>query len=217
MVTHPLWRPYRPEANADRQAHRVGQREVRPGPLQPYRERWRRDSLELEALIAGALEGRHLSVQHVGSTAVPGLIAKPVIDLDLTVLDVLDEHGYLPRLERVGFRLIFRDELGGDPHRQLTFASPNANLHVWGPGAIEPQRHLVFRQWLTDHPADRDRYAATKLDAAVTDRARRYNDLKSAVVYDIYERAFLADPSYGHDPRPREQPGPIEGTVSDRG
>ena len=97
--------------------------------------------LELEALIAGALEGRHLSVQHVGSTAVPGLTAKPVIDLDLTVPDVEDEHGYLPRLEQVGFRLIFRDELGGDPHRQLTFASPNANLHVWGPGAIEPQRH----------------------------------------------------------------------------
>ena len=70
---------------------------------------------------------------------------------------------------------------------------------------------------MTDHPADRDRSAAAKLDAAVTDRARRYNDLKSAVVYDIYERAFLADPSYGHDPRPREQPGPIEGTVSDRG
>ena len=211
MDTHPLWRPYRPAANADRQAHRVGRRQVRPGPLEPHREQWRRDYLQLEALIAGALEGRHLSLQHVGSTAVPGLIAKPVIDLDLTVPDVTDEGSYLTDLERVGFALIFRDRLGGDAHRQLTFAAPNANLHVWGPGAVEPQRHLLFVRWLADHPGDRDRYAAAKLDAALADGAQRYNDLKSAVVYDVYEKAFLADPSHEHDPRPRERSRPPEG------
>ncbi len=204
MVTHPLWRPYASHANAERQSQRVAHRQVRPGPLQPYREHWRRDCLELEALIAKALPDRHLSLQHVGSTAVTGLIAKPVIDLDLTVPDVTDEDSYLPDLERAGFVLIFRDSLGGDAHRQLTFAAPNANLHVWGPGAVEPQRHLLFVRWLDDHPGDRDRYAAAKREAAVTDGARRYNDLKSGVVYDLYEQAFLADPSYDHDPRPRD-------------
>ena len=203
MVTHPLWRPHAPQANADRQAHRVGRRQVRPGPLQPHRERWARDYADLEALIAGALAERLLSIHHVGSTAVPGLTAKPVIDLDLTVPDVAREDGYLPRLERAGFTLIFRDGLGGDAHRQLTFAAPNANLHVWGPGAIEPQRHLLFLRWLTDHPGDRNRYAAAKIAAAGAGQGRRYNDLKSAVVYDIYERAFLADPAHEHDPQPR--------------
>ena len=56
---------------------------------------------------------------------------------------------------------------------------------------------------MTDHPADRDRYAGAKLAAAGDGDGRRYNDLKCAVVYDIYERAFLADPAYEHDPQPR--------------
>ena len=216
VVAHPLWRPYAPTANADRQAQRVGQRQVPPGPLQAHQERWALDYAELEALIGSALGERQLSIHHVGSTAVPGLTAKPVIDIDLTVPDVADEDNYLPHLGRTGFTLIFRDSLGEDAHRQLTFAAPNANLHVWSPGAVEPQRHLLFLRWLSDHPDDRDRYAAAKLEAAGAGRGRRYNDLKSAVVYDIYERAFLADPTYDHDPQPRPSLSPTEGSVSDR-
>ncbi len=113
-----------------------------------------------------------------------------------------DEDGYLPRVERAGFTLIFRDRLGGDAHRQLTFADPNANLHVWGPGAIEPQRHRLFARRLSENPSERDLYAAAKRAAAGTEGAQGYNDLKSAVVYDICERAFLADPSYDHTTTP---------------
>jgi hypothetical protein len=61
-------------------------------------------------------------------------------DGDLTLPDAEDEDGQVPHLQRAGVRLIFRDALGGDAHRQLPFAAPNANLHVWDPGAIEPQR-----------------------------------------------------------------------------
>lgn len=200
---HPLWRPYVRRANADRQSQRVAHRQVQPGPLQPYRERWSRDYEQLRLLISGALNDRALSIQHVGSTAVPGLAAQPVIDIDLTVPDVEDESIYLAELEQVGLVLVFRDDLGGEAHRQLTFAAPNANLHVWGSGAIEPQRHRLFTRWLADHPADLDLYSAAKLSAAVARGVGRYNDLKAAVVYDIYERAFLADPAYEHDPQPR--------------
>lgn len=203
VVTHPLWRPYLPRANADRQSQRVARRQVHPGPLQPYREQWGADYDQLRQLISGALHDRALSIDHVGSTAVPGLTAKPVIDIDLTVRDVEDESTYLPELEQVGWVLIFRDDLGGEAHRQLTFAAPNANLHVWGPGAIEPQRHRLFTRWLADHPVDLDLYAAAKLRAVDARGGGRYNDLKAAVVYDIYERAFLADPAYEHDPQPR--------------
>lgn len=145
-----------------------------------------------------------LSVVHVGSTSVPGLIAKPVLDVDLTVADVESEHSYLPQLERAGFRLIFRDSMGGDPHRQLTFAEPNTNLHLWNPDAIEPQRHVLFANWLRVDESDRARYNAAKTAASTAGGTARYNDLKAAVVYDIYEHAFSSDPRHRHDPQPRQ-------------
>lgn len=126
---------------------------------------------------------------------------------DLTVPNAEDEPGYLPPLEAVGFRLIFRDNVGGDVHRQLTLGSPNTNLHVWSPRAAEPQRHDIFSRWLRAHEADQERYGAAKRLAASGDASRRYNDSKSAVIYDIYERAFLADPSHLHDPHPRCESG----------
>ncbi len=109
----------------------------------------------------------------------------------------------MPRLEAAGFRLIFRDVMSGDPHRQLTFARPNTNLHVWSPGAIEPQRHVVFADWLRTNLTDRLRYNAAKAAASAGDGSARYNDLKAAAVYDIYERAFTADAQHAHDPHPR--------------
>lgn len=157
----------------------------------------------LRRLIENTIPDQVLKICHVGSTAVAGLLAKPVLDIDLTVPAVNDESAYLPRLKAVGFRLIFRDDFSGDAHRQLTFGAPNTNLHAWSPGAVEPQRHALFISWLRAHPADRDRYADAKRAATGDTRSTRYNDSKSAVVYDIYERAFIADTSHPHDPHPR--------------
>lgn len=69
-----------------------------------------------------------------------------LLDIDLLLEDVSDESSYLAQLEAFGFRFIFRDDLAGTPHRQLTLAEPNTNLHVWNPDAIEPQRHEIFLQ-----------------------------------------------------------------------
>lgn len=203
MATHPLWRPYSSSANTLRQADRVAHRQVQPGPLQPFSNSWAQEYEGLRRLIEAAIPDQALALDHVGSTAIPGLVAKPVIDVDLTVPDAADESAYIPRLEAAGFRLIFRDNIAGDVHRQLTAGAPNANLHVWSPGAMEPQRHALFTSWLRNHPADRDRYAAAKRVAADAESARRYNDAKSAVVYDIYEQAFIADSSHPHDPQLR--------------
>lgn len=203
MVTHPLWRPWAPSANAQRQSERVAHRQVAPGPLQEHQARWASDYSTIRQLIVTTIPDQVLNIAHVGSTAVPGLIAKPVIDVDLWVPEVDEELQYLQRLESVGFRLIFRDDLGGDSHRHLTLADPNTNVHVWSPGAVEPQRHMLFARWLSDHGADRDLYAAAKKKALAAGGSSRYNDAKSGVTYDIYERAFIADPLHHHDPQPR--------------
>ncbi|WP_166404698.1 GrpB family protein [Labedella endophytica] len=203
MTTHPLWLSFAAEANARRQGQRIADRQTPPGPVREHDARWRDDFIEVGRLIADTIGDQVIEIRHVGSTAVPGLAAKPVIDIDLTVPDVEDEGAYLPPLEAAGFRLIFRDAMAGDPHRHLTLARPNTNLHVWSPGAVEPLRHALFTEWLGANASDRERYGAAKTAAVEATGGERYNDLKAAAVYDIYERAFLADPFHHHDPQPR--------------
>jgi GrpB-like predicted nucleotidyltransferase (UPF0157 family) len=206
MVAHPLWRPFATGANAARQTHRVAFRQVEPGALSLHQARWTGDFEVVRRRIQEALGDQVLAIAHVGSTAVPDLVAKPIVDIDVTLWDVADEPAYLPRLEGAGFRLIFRDSVGVDAHRQLTLAQPNVNVHLWNPDAVEPRRHVAFAAWLIGHEEDRRLYSATKSAAAASDTGR-YNDGKAAVVYDIYERIFAEDPLHPHDPHPRPPGG----------
>jgi GrpB-like predicted nucleotidyltransferase (UPF0157 family) len=146
--------------------------------------------------IREALGDRVLSLEHVGSTAVPGLPAKPVIDIDLTVADSRHEALYVPDLERLGFRLTIR-ESGWHEHRLLTAHDPSVNLHVFSPDCPETVRHLMFRDWLRTHPADVRMYAETKIAAAAETTAAGehvmdYNLRKQAVIREIYARMFAA-------------------------
>ncbi len=143
-----------------------------------------------------ALEGRVLALDHVGSTAVPGLAAKPIIDIDLTVVDPADEDAWLPDLERAGFELVIREPWWHE-HRMLVTETPFCQLHVFGPTAPEPIRHVMFRDWLRTHPDDLALYQATKLAAAEASNAAGehgvdYNRRKQAVIREIYDRAFRA-------------------------
>ncbi|MBT2537481.1 GrpB family protein [Arthrobacter sp. ISL-69] len=178
-------------------------RQSEPGSLQEHRTSWAVDYDEIRELVERTITDQVLQIRHVGSTAVADLLAKPVIDIDLIIPAVAVEAVYMPRLEAIGFRLIFRDDMAGDPHRQLTFSRPNINLHVWSPNAVEPLRHELFARWLRSSSDDRRLYAAAKQAAARTEGAQRYNDIKSATVYEIYERAFTGDPAHEHDPQPR--------------
>lgn len=147
--------------------------------------------------IREALGAVALSVEHVGSTSVPGLPAKPVIDILLQVPDSADETAYLPALERLGYGLQVREPDWLEHRvlylRQARGGSHDVNLHVLSPGPAsgEIARMLAFRDRLRSHPQDRDRYAAVKRTLA----SRRwryvqdYADAKSEVVEDILRRA----------------------------
>ncbi|HEY5051069.1 MAG TPA: GrpB family protein [Acidothermaceae bacterium] len=132
-----------------------------------------------------------LSVDHVGSTSVPGLAAKPIIDIDLVVPNSADESTYVPQLEAAGYLLIIR-EPDWHEHRCLKGPDTNINLHVFSPGSPETLRHAVFRDWLRTHPDDRDLYARTKLDLASQDWSdtRGYTQAKDDLIDAIYLRAF---------------------------
>ena len=93
------------------------------------------------------LGARALEVSHVGSTSVPGLAAKPIIDVDLIVADPADEAAWLPALEAAGFVLTVREPWWYE-HRMVKGTTPAANVHIFGPEAAEPWRHRIFRDHL---------------------------------------------------------------------
>jgi GrpB-like predicted nucleotidyltransferase (UPF0157 family) len=154
--------------------------------------------------IRGALGERVLGIEHIGSTSVPGLPAKPVIDITMTVADSADEAAYLPDLERLGYVLRVR-EPNWHEHRCLNMSEPRVNLHVFGSDDAELVRHVMFRDWLRDHPADRELYAAAKRSAAEASNAAGetmmgYNQRKQAVVREILDRIFRANGLLGPSP-----------------
>ncbi len=158
---------------------------------------------DLEAGVRAALGDRVLAIQHIGSTSVPALPAKPIIDIDLAVADPADEAAYVADLEALGY-VHWLSEPHWHQHRLLKLLDePRVHLHVFGPDCPELVRHRMFRDWLLAHPEDRQRYADAKRAAAAEMDATgdehgtlgfgmRYNAVKEPVVHEIYERMFRA-------------------------
>ena len=169
--------------------------------LVPAQDSWADDYMLVESLINEALGSRALAVQHLGSTSVPGLPAKPIIDIVLTVADPTAEDTYVPDLVAVGFALRLR-EPGWYAHRLLVTDSPGVlpavNLHVFGPGSPETSRMRSFRDWLRTHRADREAYARIKYLAAANINERGgglvmdYNAIKQPFIQGLYARIFAS-------------------------
>lgn len=143
--------------------------------------------------IVNTLGFRALAIEHIGSTSVPGLAAKPVIDIDLTVADSDEESSYVPALEKAGFHLVIR-ETWWYGHRMFRGDNPACNLHVWSVGSPEAIRHLIFRNWLRQNAEDRDLYISVKREAAnhtYTNMMSEYNQRKQDTIRSIYHRAFI--------------------------
>ena len=140
--------------------------------------------------IRVALGDKALQLDHVGSTSVRGLPAKPLIDINLVVADTTDEDAYVPPLEAIGYVLRIR-EPDWFEHRMLRGSDPPVNLHVFNPGCEEVDRMLRFRDWLRTHSDDRDLYLRTKRDLAAKDwkYVQNYADAKSEVIQEILARA----------------------------
>src|SRR5215470_8433364 len=111
--------------------------------------------------IAGALEDALLRIEHIGSTSVPGLAAKPIIDILVVVADSADEASYLPRLEAVGYELRVR-EPDFYEHRMLRTPARDTHIHVFSPGSPEIIRVLTLRDRLRTNDEERKRYEDTK-------------------------------------------------------
>jgi len=144
-----------------------------------------REAVRIRAVVAEALR-----IEHVGSTSVPGLPAKPILDIVLVVTDSADEAAYLPALEATGYRLHIRESEWFE-HRMFKGPDTDVNLHTFSAQCPEVDRMLMFRDWLRVNPADRELYARTKSALAQKEWTfvQQYADAKSAVIDDIMTRA----------------------------
>lgn len=145
--------------------------------------------------ISSAIGHTALTVEHVGSTSVPHLAAKPIIDILLLVPDSRDEEEYLPALLGIGYAFE-RREPHWHEHRLLRAADPAVNLHVFSAHDPEAARMVLFRDHLRRDEADRRLYESTKRQLAQQQwtSIQHYADAKTHVVSGILARAAAAEP-----------------------
>ncbi|MGH8875846.1 MAG: GrpB family protein [Stackebrandtia sp.] len=202
MRIPPLPGPVSPLSPERLAARAVGDRPndtpLSPITIAPYKPDWPDSYLAERTRVLAALGARALAVEHVGSTAVPGLSAKDRLDIDVIVADPAIEDDYVPALEAAGYALRAR-EPDWYQHRCLWNDGHTVNLHVFGPDCDEHLRHLVFRDWLRGHPDDRDRYETAKRRAAADNpgSVSAYNLDKAATIVEILRKAGLEEHKAG--------------------
>jgi GrpB-like predicted nucleotidyltransferase (UPF0157 family) len=164
-----------------------------PIEIRDYDPEWPQWYEREEARIRSILGDRVIRIEHAGSTAVPGLPAKPVIDIVLEVPESAAEAEYVPELEAAGYVLRIR-EPDWFEHRVFRGPDTNVNLHVFSAGCAEVDRMLLFRDWLRTNAADRQLYAAAKRELAAREwkYTQQYADAKTAVIREIMGRARSA-------------------------
>jgi GrpB-like predicted nucleotidyltransferase (UPF0157 family) len=146
-----------------------------------------------------------LRIEHVGSTSVPDLPAKPIIDVLLVVADSAKEPDYVSPLESCGYKLHIREPEWYE-HRMLKGLGNKVNLHVFSTGCEEIDRMTYFRNWLRANPVDRDLYARAKRTLAEQEwkYTQNYADAKTDVIEGILCRMPVAGMWPSHRPTPDE-------------
>lgn len=168
-----------------------------PVILVDYDPSWVEQFDRIRLVLLNALVDDVERIEHVGSTSVPGLAAKPILDIDVVIESEAALAPVVARLSTLGYdhrgnlgvpgREAFRPREATEPKTW-----PRHHLYVCWPDGRELPRHLAFRDWLRRHDKDRDRYANLKRDLAVQHRddVEAYSEAKTAFVEEILTRAM---------------------------
>ncbi|MFI7072640.1 GrpB family protein [Micromonospora sediminicola] len=154
------------------------------------------DQFERERRLLAEVLPRSLGIEHIGSTSVPGLAAKPIIDIQAVVPDVKDNAVVLEALDRLGYA--FRPGAFADDDQHLFFPKDTAgrrthHLHIFSVNSPHPQQNRIFRDYLAAHPDAARRYEAAKRRAANLhpDSRARYGEAKEEVTLQVLAQARL--------------------------
>jgi GrpB-like predicted nucleotidyltransferase (UPF0157 family) len=165
----------------------IGGREKREIVIFDYDASWPARFAAERARVGQALGDHALRIEHIGSTAVPGLAAKPIIDVLVTVEAPDDETVTVPALTAVGYQLRVREP----GHRMFRTAQRDVHVHIWADADPEVTRSLRFRDRLRRSPDDRQVYERLKRELARREwpDMNHYADAKGPVIEDILARA----------------------------
>jgi GrpB-like predicted nucleotidyltransferase (UPF0157 family) len=171
----------------------IGGNEKRKIEIAVYDPDWPKKFETHARIIADALCDSALRIEHIGSTSVPGLSAKPIIDILVVVRDSADESAYLPQLEAAGYRLRVR-EPDWNEHRMLRTPEQDVHIHIYSTNCPEIERNLTFRDRLRRNTEDRRRYEQLKRELAAKEWAdmNAYAQAKTDVIESIIEAARAA-------------------------
>lgn len=167
----------------------IGGQEKREIKIVPSDPGWSARFVRERDRIGAALGAAAIRIDHIGSTAVPGLPAKPIIDIDVSVINPDDEEHYLPSLIAAGYQLRVREP----GHRMVRSANLDVQVHVCPAGSEWERRHLLFRDWLRHDAADRAAYARLKEGLATQDWSdmNAYAAAKGPLIAEITAHAEL--------------------------
>ena len=165
----------------------IGGPEKRDIVIEDYDPAWTARFEQVDAALRQALGERARRIEHFGSTAVPGLGAKGIIDVLVTVDDADDEPAYGPRLQAAGFAIRLRQP----GHRMFRTPDQDVHVHVYSEGSDDARIRLLFRDWLRHDEDDRRLYEDTKRELARRDwdATNDYSEAKGTVVAEILLRA----------------------------
>ena len=163
--------------------------------VERYNPEWPKWFLELHALLGRTLAGHFYAIEHVGSTSVPGMVAKPTIDIDIVM-----REGQLDKIKSYlgALGYVYEGDLGiagrhcFDLRSALRQAVPRHNLYAFDKDAEELRRHLLFRDYLRSHPEARRKLSDIKLAVAVEvdNDIQAYARGKAATVQEILASAL---------------------------
>jgi GrpB-like predicted nucleotidyltransferase (UPF0157 family) len=165
----------------------VGGRQPTTVRVVPYDRSWPERFEAERRRLRAALSGRAGRIEHFGSTAVPDLAAKPIVDILVEIDDIENDAEYRSSLEAAGYALRVLEP----QHRMYRTSARDVHVHIWPSGSDGVRRHLAFRDWLRSHPEDRQLYERTKQELA----ARPWRDMnyyaeaKTPVIEEIMSRA----------------------------
>jgi len=175
----------------------IGGIEKREIKITPYNPHWQKVFQTHATTIVNALGNAAMRIEHVGSTSVPGLGAKPIIDILLVVADSADETSYRIQMEQAGYQLRVR-EPDFHEHRMFRTHERDVHIHVFSSTSPEIQRYLTFRNRLRTNSAERQLYEQTKRKLAKEEWVdmNAYAEAKSEVIERIIGAAQAANEIY---------------------